>query len=45
MDLRQIAEALAVPVTYLTGARGKPKLRVVSGGKPKPPVDKPTKPE
>lgn len=45
MNLKQIAEVLDVPLTYLTGAKGKPKLRVVPSGKPKPPVDKPKQPE
>lgn len=39
MDLRQIAEALAVPMGYLTGRKEKPKLRLVKGGR----VDKPKK--
>lgn len=45
MNLKQIAETMDVPLTYLTGAKGKPKLRVVPGGKPKAPVDKEPKPE
>lgn len=40
MDLRQIAEVLAVPLTYLTGAKGKPKLRLVKPTK-KPEPEKP----
>jgi hypothetical protein len=42
MNLRQIAEALAVPLPILaTGRKGKPKLRVVRAK----PVDTPKKSE
>lgn len=37
MDLRQIAEALAVPMGYLTGRKEKPKLKVIKGGKDRKP--------
>jgi len=38
MDLKQIAEKLNIPAPILAGAKPKPKLRVIQGGKT---VDKP----
>lgn len=40
MDLRQIAEALQVPLPFLTGRKERPKLRLVKPTK-KPDSEKP----
>lgn len=37
MELKEIAEVLAVPLPLLTGAKPKPALKLIQGGK----VDKP----